>query len=162
MASTRTHDISCIILSLFQFAIAALIKEPILAYSGIGSLIGLLLSPDLDWNGAVAYMRYKDGTKSKTYIITRLASDDEYIVRDRIYSRVCRRWPVPLRGWWGLFALIMNHRGLSHWPIAGTLVRLLWIFPLTVLPTFFFPLIFIPIWLGLLYSDIVHIVLDRF
>jgi uncharacterized metal-binding protein len=33
-------------------------------------------------------------------------------------------------GWWSIYAAFHKHRGMSHWPILGTFVRVLWLSPL--------------------------------
>jgi len=153
---TRYHDVSAFALAGTQIALAAVFDQSLLVFSGLGSLSGLLLSPDLDWRGELVY----DG-----FDVTRIATsinpkrEWEYR-RKRIYSKVARRWPVPLRQWWFLFALTLSHRGLSHEPVLGTLLRLVWIAPLVALAAWFFP-IQTGLWAcGLLAIDLAHWLLD--
>lgn len=32
-------------------------------------------------------------------------------------------------GWWAIYGALHKHRGSSHWPVFGTVVRVLWLFP---------------------------------
>jgi uncharacterized metal-binding protein len=66
--------------------------------------------------------------------------------------------PRPLKTWWRYlwypYGKLMVHRGLSHWPLVGTLTRLVYFFPLTVVL-----LQFDGWWLfllGLVVSDLIH------
>lgn len=67
--------------------------------------------------------------------------------------------------YWLPYALIMKHRGVSHWPIVGTCTRLLWLSPLIGLIVWLFniyswpppPIAFVITFvIGLCASDIGH------
>lgn len=105
----------------------------------LGSISGVLLSPDLDQDGF---------TKSETIILKR--------------SRVL--------GWiwflyWIIYAKLIPHRHWSsHYPIVGTLIRLVYLLPLWVFLFGSLHLKFSPdllLWVaGLMFSDLGHFLRD--
>lgn len=139
MPSGRTHRHITTALALLSLPVAAL-NLRMLAYSA-GIVSGIFVDPDMDvdrWNES-----------------------------ERILYRL---WP-PL-GWawrfyWGPYALLAKHRGLSHALIAGTLVRAVYVF-VPALVVFGAADIWPPAWAlllwlaGLCTADLGHIVADRF
>jgi len=60
--------------------------------------------------------------------------------------------------------VLASHRGVSHWPVFGTLTRLLYLSPLLALWAKFgtVPWAAVGLWaLGLCLSDLLHIMMDR-
>lgn len=160
MPGTPVHDTSCILLASAQIGIAVLLQEPLFIFSAIGSFNGLLYSPDWDWDGQLV------SNKGYTSIVSgRNLSQTEHSIR-RVFGKVSKRWPEPLRSWLKVYALIFSHRkgkriGLSHTPFIGTLIRLFWLpFPFLVL--LFSPSIFFCWLIGLVLADLLHLFLDFF
>ena len=110
-----------------------------------GALLGVLVSPDLDL--------MENGNYSMV------------ILRARSYY-LAEIW----RLFWWPYARLSKHRGVSHWPIIGTLLRVIYIiiiyFILAIVlsligirvPLYFDPLA--PYIAGLMLADFVHIVMD--
>lgn len=137
MPNAKLHDRANIFI-IHLLAIPIAINDPLVGVLFLsGGVWSLLLSPDLDWDQTIK---------------------EKWGPDERKYSAPCERWPWPFRQWWKIYAQIFKHRGLSHIPIVGTLLRLLWLgWPifLTILePKLLW------LWGGLLVADIAHIILD--
>lgn len=160
MPKTRVHDATACALSATFTTLAVVTGFTPLIVLGAGSLLGLIYSPDLDWDGYVV----EDITTGRRYTITeRRPRHYEKKIRFA-WSRVARRWPPGLRHLWFLYAKVAGHRGNSHsW--YGTIVRLVFTLPLVVLVTILLWKLIGPysmlLWVGLWISDISHIALDR-
>lgn len=74
--------------------------------------------------------------------------------------RIARRLPFGklIVLWMRSYALAFKHRGVSHWPIIGTLTRYLWfVVPVSVLLTFEVqPMLFV----GMVIADLLHVLAD--
>lgn len=153
MSSTRTHDLACIVIGT-TLQITGITVHPCLHIVGAGSFLGLLLSPDLDWDGHVV----QNKATGRKYLRTEAKAEwGERNIR-RVYGRVLERWPEPLKSWWKLYARLFGHRKLSHHWGWGTLTRLVWLgFPIPL--TFVFTNLIL-VWLGLYLADLGHILLD--
>jgi uncharacterized metal-binding protein len=154
MAKTGVHDGACVALGAIQLAASAF--SPVFLFSGLGSLAGLLLSPDMDWNGSLVFNERTENT----YIITRHPARHETVQIRYVWGKVTRRWPPVLREWWQVYALLFRHRKLSHAPFVGTLTRVLWLFPLFAPLVYFFPVETGLFLMGLTIADLVHLLLD--
>jgi uncharacterized metal-binding protein len=81
--------------------------------------------------------------------------------------RLKRAWEPAGELWeilWLPYAVIHEHRGTSHWPIYGTLVRALYLSPLWALWAKFgtVPWAGVALWaVGLALADLLHIIMDR-
>lgn len=105
-----------------------------------GALTGLVVDPDLDHDGWTLAER-------------------------RVW-----RWWKPAGAVWRLFwypyALTHKHRGSSHWPILGTLVRIAYLLALPLAGALWqgwpVPWGIVGLWCaGLCLADLVHIIMDR-
>lgn len=111
------------------------------AYVSAGALTGILVSPDLDL--------MENGNLSLA------------IIRKRSHF-LAWLWKI----FWYPYARVHHHRGMSHWPIIGTVVRVLYLaFPFTIILVLFRIRVpplpwFFPAFAGLCLVDIVHIFLD--
>lgn len=74
--------------------------------SFFGCLLGVILDPDLDQE--------------------MVSSSEWFIVKIPILGLIISGIWV---GYWLPYALLTKHRGLSHWPVFGTLTRVLWLIP---------------------------------
>lgn len=114
-------------------------------FTGLGLALGVILSPDLDVN-------------------------DGYI---GLY--VLRKLHLPWmlwRGFWWPYSMLVPHRSpISHWPILGTAIRIVYLgLPIAIIKLVFFhamPLHLIQgevtdILIGLLWSDTMHFILDMY
>lgn len=151
---TWVHDLSCVGLFVGQLVVGAIFEEPLIIYSSLGALSGLLLTPDLDWDGGLVW----NHNYESRYVVTRRLAFQEKLIR-KIYSRASRRWPAPFRQWWEMYARLFDHRKISHTPIIGTFTRLLWIFPILFLFVVV-PVQFGLFVIGLIIADIGHWLLD--
>lgn len=107
----------------------------------LGNLAGLVLDPDLDHEMVTA---------------------SEWRVR-RVFGVLIGGLWVAV---WMPYAMLMPHRGVSHWPVIGTLTRLVYlgllVFPIGYILTgdgqWFMPItpFLVPFTLGLMVSDIGH------
>lgn len=155
MAATRTHDIITVIASGCVVGLSAITQDARTLRIGFGVFLGLLFSPDWDWNGWL--VEHKD-TKRRYVLLERGPREHERRIR-RVYSVVIRRWPPPLRWWLYVYALIFKHRGVSHHPLFGTLTRLIWlVFPLFLIIV---NRDILGVWIGVWFSDLLHILADR-
>lgn len=153
MSSTKIHDRMCVLIALPSFVLGVLDSHFLLV--GLGSLGGLLVSPDWDWDGSIVQDKE---TGRKKVLTEATANRDQRQIR-RIYSVVIRRWPKFLQYWFFLYARLFGHRKISHSLRFGTLTRLLWLIvplPLAVLEPKF-----LLVWLGLWIADAMHVILDR-
>ena len=154
MSSTLIHDLSIVSFGGALTAIGVWQKYPPAWVTGAGMLFGgLWLSPDLDWGPALAV-----GNELKQMnfgFITR-----ELNSKRLVYGKICRRWPPPFRRWWQLFAWLFRHRGPSHYPILGLMLRGIWIFPVTAAITYFLWPASIFVWTGMFVADCSHLILD--
>lgn len=150
MCNGKTHAVASVVTAvgtgtlLYCNNIASLLTSCQVA---AGALLGVLISPDLDL--------MENGNYSMVIL--------------RQYS------PVLAKAWrcmWWPYAKLCHHRGVSHWPIIGTLLRTVYIFfpilvivvllnwvclesPITIHLEFFIPYFF-----GLALADLVHSILD--
>ena len=158
MANTREHDIACVTLAAVQFALAGVFKQPLLFVTGAGSLLGLILSPDLDWDADV----YENTHTGRKYMKTEgRAKDGERKIK-RVWGAVTKRWPPGLRHWWMVYAKLCRHRHTSH-ALWGTLIRLLWIgAPVLSFVAWWYTGRWetVLLWVGLFEADLLHLVLD--
>ena len=109
MASGEMHVKATVILTVPAVIFAGLTtaSPPAAVACGLGVLAGVLLSPDLDMN---------QKTRS------------EYIVSRYMGNVIGWFWYL----FWLPYAKMIPHRNaLSHWPLVGTLVRLLYILTLS-------------------------------
>lgn len=128
-------------------AIASLVLAPIVAYGtfirtynplvaigvGAGCVFGVVLSPDLDINHSTYGENLLPGC-------------------------IGGMW----KAWWWLYGLVIPHRHwLSHAPIIGTLVRILYAFWWIALIDAHWFVVLAPVWCGLALSDIAHWLMDR-
>ncbi len=139
MPNAKTHDRANIFVT-HLLAIPITIYDPLAGILFLsGGVWSLLLSPDLDWDQKL---------------------EERWGPDKRQYSKPCERWPWPFRQWWGLYAQLFKHRGISHNILVGTLIRLLWLG---------YPVLFsiieprtLWLWLGVFVADLTHIILDKF
>lgn len=95
-----------------------------------GAFAGLLLSPDLDVDGG---------------------NISDYFIRD-VHSVLEFIWDV----WWYVYRRVVGHRSFfSHFPVVGTVIRVLYFFP-----AFFAIKAYPPLFLGLLVADVIHFLMD--
>lgn len=138
MPNVRTHDRANIFIT-HLLAIPIAIYDPLAGILFLsGGIWSLILSPDMDWDQKVK---------------------DRWGPDDRQYSAPCERWPWPFRQWWGVYARLFKHRGISHEVLLGTLIRFLWLG---------YPILFMILepktlwlWVGILFADITHLILDK-
>ena len=158
MANTREHDMACVALFLGQGAAAVLLRQPYLVITAAGSLLGLILSPDLDWDGIVVRNRHT----GRKYLKTEgHVNEHEEKVRN-VWGAIAKRWPPGLRHWWMLYARLFRHRHTSH-ALWGTLIRLLWIgAPVLSFVAWWYTGRWetVLLWWGLFMADLTHLVLD--
>ena len=166
MPNTPTHDLVTIVQATGLAGIGLVTMEPWLAPVALGALSGLLFSPDWDWDGLLVENRHSHRRR----IITnksRWGMEDNERVERRIYGKVIRRWPSPIRQWLQVYALIFSHRGVSHAPIVSTMMRVLWVglpaLPIAALMIGWtrFVVWFVLWFIGLCIADMTHIVLDK-
>lgn len=143
MASGKTHAAMTLLGS--ASLVAGAWKEPQLMISAVGCLFGVLFSPDLDQDGVTL-------------------SEGMLLRRSLIIG-------VPWFLYWWPYAKLIPHRHwLSHFPVVGTLGRLLYFAPVLWLFWHFGlrghlpePVVQMLPWLvlGLAVSDALHWLLDR-
>lgn len=76
-------------------------------------------------------------------------------------STISRRWG-PLRILWTPYGKLLSHRSkLSH-SLIGTSLRMLYLFPITLLPLIYFGVDLFPIFFGWAVADLLHYLLDHF
>jgi len=139
MASGRTHALTSLVAAVPCGIAVGWLTADIGAgvAATVGCASGIALSPDADIAGL---------TEGETWVIHKL----------------------PVIGWlwagyWWVYGKLLPHRGISHWPIAGTATRLLYLaIPLLIL-AWRFQLSFWPLpplawaWAaGLAWSDVLH------
>jgi uncharacterized metal-binding protein len=137
MPGFRLHDKATVLTAGTAAVVVASITGdpwPTLA-TGLGSLGGLILTPDLDVNtGSISQIR----------------------VRKWFGPAVGSLWFV----YWWAYGGMFSHRGISHWPIIGTLTRILYggllLWPFLQLPNHLWAWML----LGLMLSDLAHYLLD--
>lgn len=154
MASTRVHDSSILLTGITLTGLGLWNSMPHLLYVAGGVLFGgLWLSPDLDWgpglliNGEVKDFGF-DGHITREIYNKRL-----------IWGVITRRW-LFLSFWWKVFAFITIHRGVSHFPFVGLIIRSLWVAPLTIAITYFLWPNSVFVWVGFIVADMLHLMLD--
>jgi uncharacterized metal-binding protein len=158
MSDTLTHDLVCAGTGLFLVTGYVVTKQHYLLPASLGAFSGLLMSPDWDWDGWLV------NGNDKTYIVSGRKTSQFEMRKKRVYGKVIRRWPYLIQKWLQVYALVFNHRkgnkhGLSHTFLLGTLIRCIWlIFPLIV--AYFFPIIMLSWFVGLLVVDSLHIFMD--
>lgn len=158
MANTREHDMACVALFLAQGAAAVLLQQPYLVITAAGSLLGLLLSPDLDWDGIVV----ENTVTGRKYLKTEGRVNERECKVRNVWGAVTKRWPPGIRLWWKLYAKLCRHRHTSHAPW-GTFVRLLWVgAPLLSFVVWWYTGYWqtVLLWWGLFMADLTHLVLD--
>lgn len=111
----------------------------------LGALAGILISPDLDL------------METGNYSLVLLRKHSTWLAN-------AYRW------FWWPYAKLSHHRGISHWPVIGTLLRacyiFLWIIVIQIILIFFgvrYSLnynLLAPELVGLMLADFTHIVLD--
>lgn len=154
MASGRTHAKSIILCAAPASALAGLIISPTaMLWTGAGALVGLVLHPDLD-------QKNLDFSENRVMKYT-LGFASTWI------------------GIWWMYAEIIPHRHvLSHLPILGTLIRVIYLFAAVVVRVLLVDLIFdldttqflfdcilaLNPWLllGLCAADSLHFIFDGF
>jgi uncharacterized metal-binding protein len=148
MPSGRIHAGASICFSMLSFVILSVNQIASLTYCldiALGVLLGVLVSPDLD------------------------------LMENGNYSMVILRKRSPLlaklwRLFWLPYGKLSHHRGMSHWPIIGTLIRIGYlIIPIIIITIILIqlglPIIwnaswFAPLIIGLMIADFIHIVMD--
>lgn len=148
MPSGKIHATASIVTAISAFVIflvTGIAQFMYCLYIGLGALSGVLISPDLD------------------------------LMENGNYSLVIlrRRSPVLSGLWkvlWWPYGTLSHHRGVSHWPVIGTLLRVIYmalpIIAVTMLLYYFgFPVKLhvpwlVPVTMGLMIADFIHIVLD--
>lgn len=137
MPSGRTHTTATLLTSFALAATAAYLvastNQPHWAALPIGAITGLLITPDLDVdNGSISHAHARN-----------------------IGCLFGLLWSL----YWTPYARIMSHRGASHWPVVGTLVRLVYAF-------WWLPFVWwdwgwvIAFAVGLVVVDCLHIMMD--
>lgn len=128
-------------------ATASLVLAPIVAYGtlvrmhnplvaigiGAGCVFGVVLSPDLDINHSTYGENLLPGCVGDVF-----------------------------RTYWWLYSFVLPHRHwLSHAPIVGTLIRIVYAFWwIALIDTHWF-VVLTPVWCGLALSDIAHWLMDQ-
>jgi len=110
MASGSVHTTVTVAATVPTFAVAAYVtRDPgLAALAAAGTLSGVLLSPDLD--------------------------HDDITISEGILWRVSPALGIPFTIAWTPYAKLLPHRSpLSHWPIVGTLGRVLYVLALLLL-----------------------------
>jgi uncharacterized metal-binding protein len=144
----RTHAIACMVTATGAGGLIYFNKLANLITScniSIGALLGILISPDLDL------------METGNYSMVILGKASHFL------AKIWRLF------WWP-YAKLSHHRGFSHWPIIGTILRVAymilwsWIIMLIISPlglrwTLNYSVL-MPIVLGLVLSDFVHTLLD--
>jgi uncharacterized metal-binding protein len=161
MPSTPIHDFSSVSLGVVIGALAIALKQPIILATAAGAMMGVMFSPDWDWDGTVI----EDKKSRRRQVLTEArAGRGERNVK-RVFGKVVRRWPPIIEQWLYLYAIIFSHRGLSHSYLVGTLTRILWLFFLYLIAG---ALLYAANWLVLLplfilgqwLADALHVTLD--
>jgi uncharacterized metal-binding protein len=153
MADGKTHErltIKTLPLAVFLGGIAACGGHDVALFAlPIGHAMGIIIGPDLDLRTRTRAERHLQRIALLTWPL---------LVMSNLYAIVfgSRRWPFV-------------HRGISHWPVVGTLTRWLWFFgPVALLlivtgnatalasawPALFWAFI------GNCLSDLVHVIAD--
>ena len=159
---TKTHDLATITISAGLLIISGAFDDSRLLIIAIGSLSGLLISPDWDWAGFVV----ENKETGRRYVVStrNTVKFNERLVRS-VYGKVIRRWSGTgiLYKWLKLYPQIFAHRRRGHWGLShsviGTLIRVAWlIFPPAV--AFIAPEPFLWWLAGLFVADLGHLLLD--
>lgn len=154
MASTTAHDAATMIVGTGCLALGIYYGITELLYVGSGVIFGgIWLSPDLDWGPGVL-VNGQVHTRERMSFITR-----EIGMKRLVFGKITRRWLL-LEVWWKFFAYLFTHRGVSHYPIIGLIVRGAWIAFITVPMTYLLWPYSLLVWGGMLCSDFVHLMLD--
>ena len=148
MPNGRVHATASICTAILSFVILSCNGIASFVYCldiTLGALLGVLVSPDLDL--------MENGNYSM--VILRKHSDF-----------LASLW----RLFWLPYGKLSHHRGMSHWPIIGTLIRAVYIIiPIIIIAIIIIQLglpiswnmaWFVPLFIGLMLADFVHIVLD--
>jgi len=112
MASGKTHErltIKTLPLAVFLGGIAACGGHDVALFAlPIGHAMGIIICPDLDLRTRTRAERHLQRIALLTWPL---------LIMSTLYAIVfgSRRWPFV-------------HRGISHWPVVGTLTRWLWFF----------------------------------
>lgn len=148
MPDGRTHTTASIIAAPITGAAALFITDPLPAVViATGVLAGILIGPDLDVDGG----NYSMAVIRRTPLIGRMLA-------------------IMWRAFWWPYSKLASHRGFSHWPLIGTIGRLIYIaIPVFILTAAVNTTVFIPTWVGELapffvagmtISDLIHIIMD--
>lgn len=128
-------------------AIASLVLAPVVAYGtfirtynplvaigvGAGCVFGIVMSPDLDINHSTYGENLLPGCVGSVW-----------------------------KSWWWLYGFVLPHRHwLSHAPIIGTLVRIVYAFWWIALIDAHWFVVLWPVWCGLALSDTAHWLMDK-
>ena len=153
MADGKTHErltIKTLPLAVFLGGIAAYVGHDVALFAlPIGHAMGIIIGPDLDLRTRTRAERHLQRIALLTWPL---------LIMSTLYAIVFGggRWPF-------------THRGISHWPVVGTLTRWLWFFgPVALLlvvtgnatalamhwPALFWAFI------GNCLSDLVHVIAD--
>jgi uncharacterized metal-binding protein len=148
MPNGRVHSLACLVTSASAggFVYFNKLSTPLTScHVALGALLGILISPDLDLMETGNY----------SLVILRKRSDF-----------LARLW----RWFWWPYARLSRHRGISHWPIIGTLLRFVYCIVPAIIVTAILNLyllevrlnldVLLPYLIGLMLSDFVHTTLD--
>jgi uncharacterized metal-binding protein len=120
-------------------ATGLLTGSPIAAVvAGLGCLAGVLVSPDLDQQGIaggelVLLRLPKSSWMTALWITHRLTQIDLWIfspvvlLGGAVIAVVAGLIAAVFVGTWLPYSMLFKHRGISHWPLVGTLTRLIYL-----------------------------------
>ena len=148
MPMGKTHATACLVTAASTGGLIYFSKLANLITScniSIGALLGIFISPDLDLMETGNY---------------------SLVILRRFSNSLAKIW----RWFWWPYAKLSHHRGFSHWPIIGTLLRAVYIILYIIIIQIIISAIgfqwnvnylaFAPFLLGLILADFVHTVLD--
>lgn len=111
----------------------------------LGGLTGLYISPDLDVN-------------TGNYSLTRVWKTMYKVTKYRAFATFAQRF------WWYYwrpYAKLFSHRGQSHTPVWGTLVRVIYAAPLLAPVLLLTPIGALYWFAGLCWADLWHTIMDN-